>query len=217
MNQYQRALLFALAILGAFAIVGTPACGSSVGFHEFLKHAHPEALVLPPLYQPAPDHVPTLSNAALLRFWETDQFSPIWRNSQVEMQLCEAVTEHRNLNPTRFDHNHPLLGHLLRDPNFFAYALQLYNSHPARFVHYHHHLIPVIRGCAMMMEMKPIPVATSPETIHVPPVPAGETNVPPPAVSTTVPAPPSIVLIALGAVCVALRARLRRRDVTSST
>jgi hypothetical protein len=210
MTHYQRAVL-TLAILGGFAVTGSAARGSSIGFHEYLRHAHTDAVVLPPIYQPAPHHVPTLSNAALLRLWETDQFSPIWRNSKIELQLYEAVAQHRNLNPTRFDSNHPLLGHLLRDPNFFAYALHLYNSHPGRFVHYHHHLIPVIRGCAMMMQMQPVPVVTSPETIEAPPVPAPiETGSPPP--QSTVPGPPGIVLIAIGMGCVAARARFRRRN-----
>jgi hypothetical protein len=146
--------------------------------------------------------------------WENNQFSPIWRNAKIEIQLCEADEAHRNLNPTRFDRNHRLLGRLFRDPNFFSYALHLYNLDPGRFVHYHHHLIPVIRGCAMVMQMQPVHGTTSPETLEVHPVPAAQNIISPPPAPSAVPAPPSIILIALGMSYVAARARFRRGAVS---
>jgi hypothetical protein len=214
------------AVLVGLAISGLPARGASLGFQQYLKHEHPEVLALPRLHEPAPSHVPHLTNEGLIRFWANNEFSPILRNAQIQMQLCEAVTEHRDLNPARFDHYHPTLGHLIRDPRFFAYALAHYNSHQARFTYYHHHLIPFIRGCAMMMMApKPIVPTAGPATI-VPPgsttVPPGSTTVspvpgeisngpgtPPPG-PVSVPAPPSAVLLVLGMGYVALRRRGRQ-------
>src|SRR5262249_13620483 len=115
-------------------------------------------------------------------------------------------------------------GRLLSDPTFFRYAMYLYNHNTARFVHYHHSLIPIIRGCAMMMMTPTTPTGTAPQTLVTPqsaPPPAGETIIgPPPVIQTfgfppgppinlTVPAPPSVVLLALG--MGGLASRLRRR------
>ena len=142
------AALLPVTMLTLLASSTAPVRGSSVGFHEYLKHEHSETVILPKLYEPVPKHVPVMTDQALLRFWSTHQSSPIYRNAQIEIQLYEAVNDRRNLHPVRFDHYHPTLGHLLRNPEFCKYALHLYNTHTARFVHYHHRLIPILRGCA---------------------------------------------------------------------
>ena len=90
--------------------------GSSIGFHEYLKHRHSEAIVLPRLYEPQPGHVPELSDKALIKLWETNQFSPILRNPAIERQLYEAVSQWRGVNTARWDAAHPTLGHMLSDP-----------------------------------------------------------------------------------------------------
>jgi PEP-CTERM motif len=188
-----------------------PTKGSSVGFHEFLKHPHSETIVLPKLYEPVPAHVPQLSNHALVKLWETNQFSPILRNAAIEKQLYEAVSDMRNVHTERFDSAHPTLGHMFRDPQFFLYALHLYNLDPARFVHYHHALIPVIRGYAMELMQKPPTSGVAPEQlVGPPPIPEGGTNGPPPQ-PLTIPEPSSLVMMALGLGYVATRIYKRRR------
>jgi hypothetical protein len=219
MRTPRRIFSSVLTILSLAGISDTRAQGSSVGFHHFQSHHHAQSFDLPRLFEPAPNHVPKFTNDGLVRFWQQNEFSPILRNASIQMQLCDAVTARRDLNPTRFDHNHPLIGRLLREPAFFQYALHLYNTHQARFTFYHHRLIPLLRGCAMMM--KP-PTGTSPVTIGPPP---GSTTVnpvpeeinngpgtsPPPSdVVEVIPAPPSLVLMAIGMGYVVKRFRKRR-------
>lgn len=195
------------AALAAFVLLGPPALASSAGFREFLVHRPPDSFALPALHGPIPGHVPTFTNEGAIRFWEAHPQSNVLRNAAFEVQLCEAVTAKRDLDAGRFDRNHPVLGHILRDPAFLQYALHLYRTNPARFVHYHHNLIAVIRGCALMMASKP---GTLPEVIPKPgtgsmnPLPEGVGNGPPPVTpsgpqpSAAVPAPPGIVLLVLG-------------------
>jgi hypothetical protein len=150
-----------------------------------------------------------LTNLGVLRLWEQNQFSPILRDSQIEKQLAEAVLAHRSLNPIRFDLNHPTMGRMISDQQFFLYALSLYKSHTARFVHYHHNLIPFIRGYAMLLQSQHSPSSLSPEMIQPPPSSTGSTF-PPQSDVSAVPAPPSLVLFALGLAYVSARSRLRR-------
>jgi hypothetical protein len=168
-------------------------CGSSLGFQEFVKHHEGQTFGLPRLYEPVPKHVPELTNGQLIRLWETSQFSPILRDPNIEKQLCEAVMDRREVNPARFDFYHPTLGKLISNPEFFQYALFLYNKDTARFVHYHHHLIPFIRGCFMMMEEKPPEVPPI-----VPEVPPIVPEMPMPPISTGIPEPSSFVLLLIG-------------------
>jgi len=196
----------------------TPALSSSIGFHEFLKHHHSEAIVLPRLYEPVPAHVPELSNSALVKLWETNQFSPILRDAAIEKQLYEAVSQIRDSNPARFDPLHPTLGHMLSDPQFFRYALYLYKLDTPRFVHYHHWLIPVIRGYAMELMQPPPPpnsgvapeqLVGPPVTVTVPSAPESQTIGPPPE-ALTIPEPSSIVMMAMGLGYLATRIYKRR-------
>jgi hypothetical protein len=189
MGQSHSTLPLALAILVGFCVVVPPARGRSIGFREFLKHHQSDPIALPPLYSPAPMHVPHITDKALIRLWEPNDYVPILKNAMLEMQLAQAVIDQRNLNPTRFDHFHPGLGLLIRDPNFFKYVLHLYGTHTARFVHYHHRLIPFIRGYAMLLMMPKSPQVGN-EMLEIPPPPSG--------VSSSIPAPPSIVLLVLG-------------------
>jgi hypothetical protein len=202
--------------VSGLVVLGTPVRGASIG----RLHAQQTSTSLPALHEPVPLHVPVLSNAALLKLWQTNQFSPIFRDPKIEMQLCTAVSAARSVNPTRFDRNHPILGHLIRDPNFFKTVLAAYNSNPARFTQFHHRLIPFIRGCALMTETPTTPPSTgvgsgevtSPggSTI-VSPIPEGVTNGPPPVtLPEAVPAPPGIVLLLFGMSFVATRLRGRR-------
>ncbi len=200
----RRAFCLSLAFLVTLASSATPVRGSSVGFHEYLKHSHSQTIVLPRLYERVPSHVPELSNHALLKLWETNQFSPILRNPDIEKQIYQAVEAERNLNPKRFDAEHPSLGHILGDPKFFQYAMYLYNLDTRRFVHYHHAFVPVLRGMAMTEMMPPGSSGTAPEMIEgpgtsTPPgVPEGGGNGPSPPEMLTIPEPSSIVLMALG-------------------
>lgn len=218
-----------LAITFGLAVCGPSVRGASLGIHHYQAH-HLQAAqssFLPDLHEPLPASVPSLSNGALLKLWQHNQFSPILRDPGIEKQLCAAVTEARNLNPTRFDQNHAVLGRLIRDPNYFNTVLNAYLTHTARFVHYHHHLIPFLRGCALMMQTPTgsNPQGTSPEQIVPPgtispsPIPEGGNNgggPTPPVGPSPVPAPPSIVLMVLGMGYVAVRSRIRRRPLASA-
>ena len=179
----------------AATLWGAQVRSSELGFHEYLKHQHNETIVLPKLYESVPKHVPVVMDRELIRLWEGPG-SPILRDPNIEKQLYEAVVAWRNQNPRRFDHEHPTVGHLIRDRDFFDYAMHLYSTHTARFVHYHPHLIPFLRGMAMTL-MTP-PTGTGPESIGgnspvVPPAPESITNTPTPPQSVSVPEPSSIV------------------------
>jgi len=221
MNTSLSRLILPTALLGGWLIQSPSAQGSNRAFNDYLAHQHAETTTLPDLNGFIPTHVPVFTNEGAIRFWETNQESPILKNAAFEIQLCEAVTARRDLNPSNFDHYHPLLGRLLSNPQFFDYALHLYNTHPSRFVFYHHHVIPVIRGCAMMMmntPTTPTPTGVSPVVIQAPgsttvtPVPAEISNSPGPiAGPSPVPGPPSIVLMIVGIGYLA--ARLRRPHI----
>jgi hypothetical protein len=218
MFSMRRAFYFILGSFAALASSAAPAPGSSIGFHEYLKHPHSDAIVLPRLYEPQPKHVPELSDKALLRLWESNQISPILRNPGIELQLYEAVHHERDRNPARFDAAHPSLGHMFRDQQFFQYALHLYNTHTARFVHYHHHLVPVIRGYAMELMRKPQPpgpeqVVGTGSSFSPPPAAESLSNLPVPQ-TLTVPEPLSIVMMVLGLGFVAARVYMRRQPGT---
>jgi hypothetical protein len=193
-----------LTIFAALAATlwGAEVRSSELSFHQYLKHQHSEMIVLPKLYEPVPKHVPVLTDRQVFRLW-LGPGSPIPRDPKIEKQLYEAVVAWRDHNPPRFDHEHPTLGHLIRDREFFNYAIHLYNTHQVRFVHYHHQLIPFLRGMAMELMQAP----TSPGTgagggssPGVSPAPEGETNTPPlgPSQPLEVPEPLSIVLLTLG-------------------
>jgi len=204
--------------VGGLVVLGTPVRGASMGVDRLL--AQQASVNLPALHQPVPSHVPVLSNSALIRLWKNNQFSPILRDPTIQMQLCAAVSAARSVNPTRFDRNQPVVGRLIRDPNFFKTVLAAYLSNPARFTQFHHRLVPFIRGCALMTETPTTPPATgvgSGEVTSpgggpiVSPIPQGETNGPPPVVlPQAVPAPPSILLLLFGMSFVATRLRGRR-------
>jgi hypothetical protein len=175
--------------------------GADLGFEHYLKHQHNETIILPKLYEPVPKHVPVVTDRELIRLWEGSG-SPILRDPNIEKQLYAAVVAWRDQNPRRFDHQHPTVGHLIRDREFFDYAMYLYHLNTARFVHYHHHLIPFLRGMAMTL-MTPTgsgpgsggatspPVSPAPESISNTPTPS-------PPQSLDVPEPSSIVPMALG-------------------
>src|SRR4051794_27594314 len=93
--------------VSGLVVLGTPVRGASIG----RLHAQQTSTSLPALHEPVPLHGPVLSNAAPLKLWQTNQFSPIFRDPKIEMQLCTAVSAARSVNPTRFDRNHPILGH----------------------------------------------------------------------------------------------------------
>jgi hypothetical protein len=231
MHHSHRYSTSVLTILGALTVLGPTVRAASIGVHSFHSHHHnihaSQSSLLPVLHEPVPSNVPSLSNSALIRLWEHNQFSPILRDPGIEKQLFAAVSAERSLNPSRFDRLHPVVGHLIRDPAYFNAVLNAYLTHTARFVRYHHQLLPFLRGGAMTM-ISPPPISTpivqgtSPEQIVAPgmprvnPIPEGINNGPGPTTPTTptgpssVPAPPSIVLMILGMSYVASRIRFRR-------
>lgn len=196
-----------LASLGGLTMVGPPAGAASIGFHAL------QPAGLPPLHGHIPADVPEFTNRGLIRFWQAHEFSPILRNAAIEVQLCAAVTQARDANPGRFDANHPLIGRLLRDEGFFDRALRLYAAHPARFVRYHHHIIPLLRGCALMRQAPPSPPAVSPGEVTGPgasvgnPAPGEGSSGPG---SVAVPAPSSILLMFFGVASMVARSRFGR-------
>jgi hypothetical protein len=204
MSHSRLASLLPLTMASVLAASAAPVRGADLGFEQYLKHHHSETIILPRLYEPVPKHVPTVTDRELIRLWEGPG-SPILRDANMEKQLYEAVVAWRDRNPVRFDHHHPTVGHLITDRQFFDYAMYLYHLDTARFVHYHHHLIPFLRGMAMVL-MTPHSPGTAPQTI-APTVPVGppaaesitNTPMPPtPPESLSVPEPASLVTLALG-------------------
>src|SRR3954469_20819578 len=89
--------LLLLTALGGLASPGPVALGASMGPNAFHKqqHAHQALAGLPSLHEPAPLHVPVLSNAALIKLAHRNQFSPILRDPGIEKQLTAALTAAR--------------------------------------------------------------------------------------------------------------------------
>jgi hypothetical protein len=186
-----------LALLGLLASV-PPLHGGSIGIAD-----------LPPLHGKAPARIPDLAGPALVRYWQGHEFAPALRDPGLEVRLAGALTAARDRDPARFDRLRPVVGHLLRDPAYLDRALHAYVSHQARFTHYHHHLIPVLRGLALdtsdTSEQSPAPV---PPYVGSPSSPV---EVPGP---DAVPAPKSLLLLFLGLTgCVLARGLFSRRDV----
>ena len=227
-----RALFYRLTILGGFAVLVGPVQGASHGVHALhAQQLHSsQTSDLPTLHEPAPSHVPTLSNTALIHLWEKNQYSPILRDPGIERQLSIAVSAARDINPTRFDLNHPLLGHMLRDTNFFNSVLNAYMTNPARFTLYHHRFIPLLRGYAMNMVIPTVPTPqlptpevspgqiSNPGSTTVTSVPEGINNGTGPSTGATqiiapaaVPEPSGIILLFLGISFVAIRYQIHRR------
>jgi len=203
-----------MAALCGPVMFGHSVRGASIGLQESEAQHLLQAADLPRLYGNAPAQVPHFSNPGLIKFWLNHEFSPILRDPAIQMQLCAAVSQARDLAPERFDRNHPILGRLFRDSSFFSFVLHAYNSHPSRFVFYHHHLIPLLRGCELMKVPPVTPPAVSPGQITGPgsssmsPVPEGISNNGPQVVA--VPAPASLILMLFGMGFVAARSRGRR-------
>jgi hypothetical protein len=216
---------FVLTIVGGLTLFGPPVRGASQGIREFqAQHVQAQqASTLPALHEAVPLHVPVLSNSALIKLWKNNEFSPILRDAGIQMQLCAAVSAARGVNPTRFDRTQPIVGRLIRDTNYFNKVLAAYIANPARFTRYHHHLVPFIRGCALMTETPttpPVP-GTNPGQIEIPggsgvsPAPGGISEGPGPGSGPSpppeaVPAPSSLVLLIFGMIFVAARHRGRR-------
>lgn len=210
MRHDRSAHVLILMSLAGLAPAGPAAVAASLG---------PDGL--PALHRPVPRHVPALTDAALIKLYRRDQFSPILRDPGIEKQLAAALTIARAADPARFDRREPRLGHLLRDPAYLQSVLAAYLSHPARFTLYHHRLVPFLRGAAMLgaaagetpspmagpvpgppvapIPVAPIPVGVSDVGTGTPAGPAGGPG------TQAVPAPPSVVLLLLGAAGVAAR------------
>lgn len=156
---------------------------------------------LPPLQRPAPVDVPTLGDPAVLSLWRHHESSPLLRDPGIEAQLARAVIALRAEDPDRFDRGHPTIGKLIRNPAYLDRILAAYESHPARFTSYHHHLVPLLRGLSLV-EGEQI---TAPPVPEVPPGPGAQ---PGPGPAPAVPGPPGLVLMGLGLVGVVARALL---------
>jgi hypothetical protein len=220
MSQLHRAACLHLGLIFALASSAMPALGSSIGFHEYLQRHHSESLDLPRLHEAIPWRVPELSDQALIKLWETNQFSPILRNPKIEMQLYEAVSQWRESNPVWFDSAHRTLGHLLTDKSFFEYYLYLYKLNPGSFVHSHHFLVPFIRGYTMMLRQphQNQSTGTGPEQVFPPgpasppvPIPLDIIPILVPPQALSIPEPSSIVILVAGLGFVAARMYGRRR------
>jgi hypothetical protein len=212
-----------LACLGGLIIFSPSTQGGSIGFKglaavehhratQWLEHEHSATLDLPRIHEFTPSHVPQLTNEQVLRLFEKDRNLLMFRNNQIELQLGQAMLAQRNLDPTKWDRHHPGLAQLARDPALLQYAIWLYETHQARFTHYHHWLIPVLRGWAMMMKMKQPATTTPPGVGSI----STSQNPVPEQITTTntpgaVPAPPSVVLLVLGMGYVGRRLRMARR------
>jgi hypothetical protein len=187
-------------LLGILATLVTSVRAGQAAFEEYLKHHQGQEILLPRLYEPQPKYVPMESTEKLIRLWESHAGSAILRNAGSEIRLYEGLLAERDQDPARFDREHPTVGWLFSNPEFFDYAMYLYHLDRRRFVHYHPHLIPVLRGEAMMM-MAPRSQTMAPETISVPPVASVPVGIrytrPLPAQSLTIPEPSSIVSLAL--------------------
>jgi hypothetical protein len=198
-------------------VLSPVAQGGTLGFKEWQKHEHPVRFELPRIHEPVPSHVPQLTNDEVLRLFHENRNMLMFRTNQIELQLGEALIAQRNIDPTQWDHRHPGLAKLVHNPELLQYAVWLYNTHQARFTHYHHPLIPVMRGWAMMMHTKkhPVPVTVSPPPIRevgssttmANPVPQPITIV---NIPQAVPAPPSVVLMVVGVGYVVRRWRRAR-------
>src|SRR4051812_17186811 len=110
MNGFTRTRLIRMIALAGLTLTCSPVQAASVGYHAYAKHQHAQVTGLPKLYGYIPTHVPRFTNPGLVKFWLKNEFSPIFRNAEIQKQLCMAVTQVRNLNPDRFDRYHPLLG-----------------------------------------------------------------------------------------------------------
>jgi hypothetical protein len=206
------------AILGGFAVLGAPVQGAHQGIHAYQAHEQQQAAH--PLHARAAESAPQISDSALINLWTHNQFAPILRNPATQLQLYEAVVAERTQDPAKFDHQNPVLGHLIRDPDYLQSVLKEQVAHPRRFAHYHHQLLPFLFGYERFVSL---PRASSgstgvpePGTTSSNPVPEGLNNVsgpsPPPSETppVSIPEPPGIVLLVIGMGYLAARMGLRR-------
>ncbi len=209
----KRVFTILTAILGGLAAPGAHALGAHQGIqayqaHEQQRSAHQQ------LHAQAAAQVPPISNAALLNLWAHDQYAPILRNPAIQLQLYQAVVAERSQDPTRFDQEHPILGHLIRDPDYLDSVLAAQVAHPRRFAHYHHPLLPFLFGYERFISQPQPSQGVAPLTLVAPAV-STPTNAVTQGISIgmgpiAIPEPSGIVLLVLGVSVVAARSGSRR-------
>lgn len=167
-------------------------------------------------------HVPQFSNQGLIKFWEHNEFSHVLRDPAIQLQLTQAVIAERGMDPAKFDHQHPVLGHLIRNPDYLMSVLKSQVAHPRNFAHYHHHLLPFLFGYERLLQQEldkqkstPVPPlftpcdsspAPTPETITKDPVTHPDQTNP-----NAVPEPSGIVLAGIALAVVGTGLLVRRR------
>jgi hypothetical protein len=89
-----------------------------------------------------------------------------------DIRLYERDVHTRDLDVTRFDHNHPLLGKVLGHQQFFEQELHAWQSHPGVFDHEHPGLSRVLEGDLLYHKKHPY----EPPTLTVPSEPSHPDN-----------------------------------------
>jgi hypothetical protein len=81
-----------------------------------------------------------------------------------DIRLYEKDVHTRDLNTTRFDHKHALLGQILGNQQFYEQELHAWQSHPGLFNHEHPGLSRVLEGDLLYHKKHPFepPTVTSP-------------------------------------------------------
>ncbi len=83
-----------------------------------------------------------------------------------DVRLYERDVHSRDLDITRFDHKHPLIGQVLGSQQFYEQELHDWKSHPGLFDHKHPGLSRVLEGDMLYHEKHPF---DSPSLTGVPP------------------------------------------------
>jgi hypothetical protein len=89
-----------------------------------------------------------------------------------DLRLYERDVHTRDLDITRFDQKHPLIGQVLGNQQFYEQELHAWQSHPGRFDHEHPGLSRVLEGDLLYHKKHPY----EPPTLTVPSEPSQPGN-----------------------------------------
>lgn len=131
---------------------------------------------------------------------------PAFAGSIRNEKLYDRIVELRATDPDRFDGNYPFIGRLVSDDEFFDSLYDRWQSHPARFEHYHDPLlIRILDGGPRIPHFPPNPPpCPPPHPPCFPPVPPRCDPDPPPGV----PEPGSVVMLSIGLGLIAMARRI---------